>query len=107
MAKNWMMIFMNWLCCYYLLFLECLPHCSMCYNVTECYECTQGYFLTENAECESMYNLVEPNLWSRMEVICTFHNTRNRFTASNAKTNNILHSLYYYFNAHGLMFYVN
>ncbi len=31
---------------------ECTKHCSLCYNETECYECTQGYFLTENGECE-------------------------------------------------------
>ncbi len=32
---------------------ECPKHCSMCYNETECYECTQGYFLNEIQECES------------------------------------------------------
>ncbi len=32
---------------------DCAKHCSMCYNETECYECTQGYYLTENSECES------------------------------------------------------
>ncbi len=32
---------------------ECAKHCSLCYNETECYECTQGYFITENAECQS------------------------------------------------------
>ncbi len=31
---------------------ECAKHCSMCYNETECYECTQGYFLTEIGECQ-------------------------------------------------------
>ncbi len=34
---------------------ECSKHCSMCYNETECYECTQGFFLNENMECERMY----------------------------------------------------
>ncbi len=32
---------------------ECSKHCSLCYNETECYECTQGYFMTEDAECQS------------------------------------------------------
>ncbi len=35
---------------------ECAKHCSMCYNETECFECTQGYFLTENGECQRMYH---------------------------------------------------
>ncbi len=35
---------------------ECAKHCSLCYNETECYECTQGYFLNDMAECESMYS---------------------------------------------------
>ncbi len=35
------------------LFTECAKHCSMCYNETECYECTPGFFLTEIGECES------------------------------------------------------
>ncbi len=35
---------------------ECAKHCSLCYNETECYECTQGFFLTENGECEREYN---------------------------------------------------
>ena len=33
-------------------FSECASHCSLCYNSTECYECTQGYYLNELAECE-------------------------------------------------------
>ncbi len=37
-------------------FSECAKHCSLCYNETECYECTQGYFLTENGECQSKLN---------------------------------------------------
>ncbi len=35
---------------------ECSKHCSLCYNETECYECTQGYFLTEIGQCERKYN---------------------------------------------------
>ncbi len=35
--------------------LGCPTHCSLCYNATECYECTQGYFLTEKSECISKY----------------------------------------------------
>ncbi len=27
----------------------------MCYNETECFECTQGYFLNEIQECESKF----------------------------------------------------
>ncbi len=34
---------------------ECSKHCSLCYNETECYECTQGYFLNELQECESKF----------------------------------------------------
>ncbi len=36
------------------IFSECSKHCSMCYNETECFECTQGYFLTEEEECQRM-----------------------------------------------------
>ncbi len=32
---------------------ECSKHCSLCYNETECYECTHGYFLNAIQECES------------------------------------------------------
>ncbi len=35
-----------------LLFLECPHHCSLCWNETECYECTQGYFLDPLGICE-------------------------------------------------------
>ncbi len=38
-----------------LTFSECPKHCSMCYNETECYECTQGYFLDQIQECESKF----------------------------------------------------
>ncbi len=39
---------------YLVIFLsECEVHCSLCYNETECYECTQGYFLTASGECQS------------------------------------------------------
>ncbi len=31
---------------------ECSPHCSLCYNETECYECTQGFYLDENGQCK-------------------------------------------------------
>ncbi len=37
----------------YNIFSECSKHCSLCYNETECYECTKGYFLSEIQECES------------------------------------------------------
>ncbi len=37
------------------IFSECSKHCSLCYNATECYECTQGYFLNEIQECESKW----------------------------------------------------
>ncbi len=30
---------------------ECPQHCSLCYNETNCYECTQGYYLDFNEEC--------------------------------------------------------
>ncbi len=39
-------------------FSECAEHCSMCYNETQCYECTQGYFLSENMECESKLDFI-------------------------------------------------
>ncbi len=38
------------------IFSECSKHCSLCYNETECYECTQGFFLSETGECEREYN---------------------------------------------------
>ncbi len=31
----------------------CPKYCSLCYNETECFDCTQGYFLSENGECQS------------------------------------------------------
>ncbi len=31
---------------------ECPKHCSLCYNETECYECTQGFYMDENGECK-------------------------------------------------------
>ncbi len=31
---------------------ECAKHCSLCYNETECYECTQGFYLDGSGECE-------------------------------------------------------
>ncbi len=34
------------------LYSECDKHCSLCYNKTECYECTQGFYLDENGECK-------------------------------------------------------
>ncbi len=37
---------------------ECSEHCSLCYNETECYECTQGYFLNELQECESKFHCI-------------------------------------------------
>ncbi len=44
----------------YFYFTECPKHCSLCYNATECYDCTNGYFLNEIQECES-------------ELPCPFH----------------------------------
>ncbi len=38
------------------IFSECSKHCSLCYNETECYECTQGFFITGNGECERKTN---------------------------------------------------
>ncbi len=38
----------------YIFFTECAKHCSLCYNGTECYECTAGYSLNDEMECESM-----------------------------------------------------
>ncbi len=35
---------------------ECAKHCSLCYNETECYECTQGFFLDENGECKRKFS---------------------------------------------------
>lgn len=34
---------------------ECSKHCSLCYNETECYDCTHGFFLNEVQECESKF----------------------------------------------------
>ncbi len=25
--------------------VDCQPHCSLCYNETQCYECTHGYYI--------------------------------------------------------------
>ncbi len=36
---------------------ECSKHCSLCYNATECYECTQGYFLDAVGICNSKQTL--------------------------------------------------
>ncbi len=38
---------------------ECAKHCSLCYNETECFECTHGYFLTESGDCQRMYNVIQ------------------------------------------------
>ncbi len=46
-----------------LYFIECAKHCSMCYNETECYECTQGYFLTEIGECQSKLKHWTNKVW--------------------------------------------
>ncbi len=57
-------------------FSECSLHCSLCYNETECNECTQGYFLTENGECQSKSNwpiwVVIIAIYSRMVEKNTF-----------------------------------
>ncbi len=37
------------------IFAECPKHCSLCYNETECYECTPGYFLNGMQKCEGMF----------------------------------------------------
>ncbi len=42
----------QWVMQYFHFFSECAMHCSLCYNETECYECTHGFFLTENGECQ-------------------------------------------------------
>ncbi len=34
---------------------ECVKHCSLCYNETECYECTQGFYLDMNSECKRKF----------------------------------------------------
>ncbi len=36
---------------------ECPKYCSLCYNETECYECSQGYFLNELQQCESRFSI--------------------------------------------------
>ncbi len=41
------------------MFSECAKHCSMCYNETECYECTQGFYLVENGECKRKFTTQE------------------------------------------------
>ena len=33
---------------------ECSRHCSLCFNETECFECTQGYYLDAGLECSRM-----------------------------------------------------
>ncbi len=48
---------MNWPWNMYMFFTECAKHCSLCYNETECYECTQGFFLTLSGECERKCSL--------------------------------------------------
>ncbi len=40
------------MCFSYLSVSECARHCSLCYNETECYECTQGFYLNEDGECK-------------------------------------------------------
>ncbi len=64
----------------FLVFAECSSHCSVCYNETECYECTQGYFLTENGECQSKTNYLSTYsiymLWKGDEVKHESHTTR-------------------------------
>ncbi len=50
-------------------FAECAPHCSLCYNETECYECTQGYFLTENGDCQRKSNALWKCYCSYVPVI--------------------------------------
>lgn len=47
-ANHWFL-----LCCLVIFFTsECSKHCSLCYNDTECYECTQGFYLNGVQECE-------------------------------------------------------
>ncbi len=38
----------------------------MCYNETECDECTQGFYLDENGECKRKY------LWHVLEKVDIF-----------------------------------
>ncbi len=40
--------------CYFII-TACPKYCSLCYNATECYECVHGFFLNEEAECESKF----------------------------------------------------
>ncbi len=51
------------------IFSECSKHCSLCFNETECYECTQGYFLNNEMECESKLTTC-----SNYMKICTYTN---------------------------------
>ncbi len=39
-------------------FSECAKHCSLCYNETQCYECTPGFYLDENGECKRKLFLI-------------------------------------------------
>ncbi len=52
---------------------ECASHCSLCYNETECYECRQGFFLTENGECQRTYQAIY------IHMTCTFVNNNTEF----------------------------
>ncbi len=36
---------------------ECAKHCSLCYNETLCFECTQGFYLEENGECQRKWTI--------------------------------------------------
>ncbi len=60
--KTFLLIILIW-------FLECAKHCSICYNETECYECTQGYFLTDEGECESKYTQTH-TIHTYMYILC-------------------------------------
>ncbi len=55
---------------------ECAPHCSLCWNATDCYECTQGFYLNDEAECERKCLLLTDYItkWILTNITCiTFH----------------------------------
>ncbi len=37
--------------------IDCPQHCSLCWNATDCYECTHGYFLDDTGLCQRMYTI--------------------------------------------------
>ncbi len=49
---------------------ECSKHCSLCWNETECYECTQGYYLDSSEECQSEFSIDIYNI--TLVCVCIF-----------------------------------